>query len=126
MGRQAPNRAPARKIKPCPIATEVAAEATEDAVTQIFAEMERLRTELVSADELDTVRRSMLGEVMRILDGPFGIVDVVIENIQIGHDKNYLIDFMREIESITPARIMELARKYLDRDAFTTVVVGKE
>ena len=106
------------------IATEVAAEATEDATAQIFAEMERLRTEPVGEDELDTVRRSMLGEVMRILDGPFGIVDVVIENIQIGRDKNYLTDFIREVEAITPARIMELAGKYLDRDAFTTVVVG--
>jgi predicted Zn-dependent peptidase len=113
------------------IATEVAAEVTEDAVDQIFAEMERLKTELVGEDELENVRRSMLGEVMRILDGPFGIVDVVIENIQIeGTDAvsgahSYINDFIRQIESTTPERIRELAQKYLDRDAFTTVVVGR-
>jgi predicted Zn-dependent peptidase len=112
------------------IATEVAAEATGDAIEQIFAEMERLKTEPVSEDELENVRRSMLGEVMRILDGPFGIVDVVIENIQIeGSDTsgahNYINDFIRRVEATTPERIRELARKYLDRDAFTTVIVGK-
>ena len=127
------------------IATEVAAEATADAVEQIFGEMERLKTELVPEDELENVRRSMLGEVMRILDGPFGIVDVVIENIQVtgggnahgdmddvsgpnvvhGGAHNYINDFIARIEATTPERIRELARQYLIRDAFTTVIVGK-
>ena len=113
------------------IATEVAAEATADAVEQIFGEMERLRNELVGEDELENVRRSMLGEVMRILDGPFGIVDVVIENIQVSGGEgdnahNYINDFIRQIEATTPERVRELARKYLDREAFTTVIVGRE
>ncbi|MDR2891027.1 MAG: insulinase family protein [Alistipes sp.] len=130
------------------IATEVTADATADAVERIFAEMGRLKTELVTEDELDTVRRSMLGDVMRILDGPFGIVDVVIENIQIGGETSglpgssgvssrasdgaseckcdYLADFVRQVETITPGRVMELAQKYLDREAFTVVIVGKE
>ncbi len=114
------------------IATEVAAEAARDAIEQIFAEMERLKTELVPEDELENVRRSMLGEVMRILDGPFGIVDVVIENIQIEGSAgmsgahSYINDFIRRIDGTTPERVRELARKYLDREAFTTVIVGKE
>jgi predicted Zn-dependent peptidase len=118
------------------IATEVGAEVTADAVEQIYAEMERLKTELVSVDELENAKRNMLGEVMRILDGPFGIVDVIIENIQTatastlapssdGID-NYINGFIRQIEATTPERIMELAREYLDRADFTTVVVGKE
>ncbi len=108
------------------VATEVGAEATKDAVAQIFAEMERLKTEPVSEDELENVKRSMLGEVMRILDGPFGIVDVVIENTQTGVNGDYINGFIREVESTTPQRIMGLAQKYLDRDKFTTVIVGKE
>lgn len=108
------------------IATEVAAEATEDAVAQIFAEMERLKTESVTEDELENVKRSMLGEVMRILDGPFGIVDVAIEGVQTGVGGDYINGFIREVEAATPELIMELARKYLDRDKFTTVIVGRE
>lgn len=106
------------------IATEVAAEVTGDAVEQIFAEMERLKTEPVSEDELENVKRSMLGEVMRVLDGPFGIVDVTIEKIQTGGQEDYINSFIREVDATTPERIMELSRKYLDRGRFTTVIVG--
>lgn len=112
------------------IATEVGAEVTADAVEQIFSEMERLKTEPVTSDELENVKRNMLGEVMRVLDGPFGIVDVTIEGIQTGANANggndYLNTFIREVEAITPERIMELARKYLTREDFTTVIVGSE
>jgi predicted Zn-dependent peptidase len=119
------------------VATEVAAEATADAVEQIFGEMERLKVELVPEDELENVRRSMLGEVMRVLDGPFGIVDVVIENLQIcgaapgaGGDArsahNYINDFIARIEATTPERVRDLARQYLQREAFTTVIVGRD
>lgn len=106
------------------IATEVAAEVTGDAVEQIYAEMERLKTEPITEDELENVKRNMLGEVMRVLDGPFGIVDVAIEKIQTGGGEDYINSFIREVEATTPARIMELARKYLGRAQFTTVVVG--
>ena len=34
--------------------------------------------------ELELVKNMMTGEMMRILDGPFGIADVTIENILCG------------------------------------------
>ncbi|MDR1671003.1 MAG: insulinase family protein [Alistipes sp.] len=111
------------------VSTEVAAEATSDAIEQIFNEMERLKTEPVDEEELTNVRRSMLGELMRILDGPFGIVDVVIENIQVSggsEAQNYINHVIKEIENTTPERVRDLAIRYLRRDQFTTVVVGRE
>lgn len=108
------------------IATEVAAGVTQDAVAQIFAEMERLKTEPVTEDELENVKRSMTGEVMRVLDGPFGIVDVTIESIQADIRRDYINGFIREVDATTPERIMTLAQKYLDRNTFTTVIAGKE
>lgn len=106
------------------IATEVAAGATGDAVVQIFREVERLRTAPVTEEELDTVKNIMTGEVMRILDGPFGIADVTIENKQNGTDNGYLGRFMKEVAAITPEYVMETARKYLGPEDFCTVVVG--
>lgn len=106
------------------VATEVAAEATSDAIVQIKAEMERLRTEEVDEGELSLVKNIVAGEVMRILDGPFGIADVTIENIQNGTDNSYLDRFLDEVRSMTPRRIMDVAQKYLDPDAFTVAVVG--
>lgn len=108
------------------IATEVATATTEDAVRQIFAETERLRTEPVGRQELDMVRNIMTGEVMRVLDGPFGIADITIENIQNRCRNNYLDKFLSTIKTITPEEVMATAEKYLDPATFTTVIVGED
>ena len=106
------------------IATEVATEVTRDAIDQIFAEMERLRTEPVPEEELQMVRNIMTGEVMRVLDGPFGIADVTIENVSNGTGNDYNDRWLAQVRSITPERVLEVARQYLDPARFTTVVVG--
>ena len=107
------------------IATEVAAAATEDAVDQIFREMERLRNELVGEQELRMVKNIVAGEVMRILDGPFGIADVTIENVQNGTDNGYIDRFLRRVREVSPEEVLAMARKYLIPEHFTTVVVGE-
>ncbi|HIW97600.1 MAG TPA: insulinase family protein [Candidatus Tidjanibacter gallistercoris] len=105
-------------------ATEVGAQFTEDALAQIFAEIERLRRDPVPEEELALVRNIMVGEVLRILDGPFGIADVTIENIQNGFDNGYLGAFVRQVRETTPERVRELALRYLAPDDLTAVVVG--
>lgn len=106
------------------IATEVASEATPDAVKQIVAEMELMRSEPVSTEELQMVKNIMTGEVMRVLDGPFGIADVTIENVSNGTDNDYNNRWLDQVRSVTPERVLELSRRYLDPARFTTVIVG--
>ncbi len=106
------------------IATDVGGGFTEDAVRQIFHEMERLRTEMVPETELQLVKNIMAGEVMRILDGPFGIADVTIENVQNGRDNGYLTEFTDRIKGFTPADVKLMAAKYLAPENFTAVIVG--
>lgn len=106
------------------IATEVATDATQDAIKQIIFEIERLKTEGVSEDELDAVRSIMIGEIMRIVDGPFGIADVVIEREQLGLEEDYLDNFVDSIRSISTEQVKEIANKYLLTESLTCVVVG--
>ncbi len=105
-------------------ATEVGAPVTDEALAQMMAEIDRLRGELVPETELGMVRNIMAGEVMRILDGPFGIADVTIENIQNGFDNGYTAGYMEQVRAVTPGRIRELAQRYLVPEQLTTVVVG--
>ncbi len=107
-------------------ATEVGAPVTDDALEQMMYEIGRLREELVPEAELGMVRNIMAGEVMRILDGPFGIADVTIENIQNGFDNSYTAGFMEQVRAVTPERIRTLARRYLVPEELTTVVVGPD
>lgn len=107
------------------IATDVAAEHTHDSVTQIFAEIQNMRTSLVPTEELDMVRNIIVGEMMRIIDGPFGVADIMIEGVQNGcQDNSYLQAFLHTVKTITPEQVMELAVKYMDPGSFTTVIVG--
>ncbi len=108
------------------IATQVGAEVTRPALEAIYAEIERLRCEPMSDEELSLVKNIMLGEMMRILDGPFGIADVTIENLLCGTDNGEIARNVQRIQAITPAEVQRLARQYLSREALTTVVVGPE
>jgi predicted Zn-dependent peptidase len=108
------------------IATDVGCEVSERAVEEILYEVGHLREELVSAEELETVRRIMFGEFMRILDGPMGLVDVTIEATQNGTDNGYIASSLEEIRTITPERVRDLAQRYLDPTTLTTVIVGNK
>ena len=107
------------------IATQVGAEVTREALDEIFSEIERIRTQPVTAEELTLAKNILTGEMMRILDGPFGIADVTIENVLCGETNEAVNRNLREILAITPERILELARKYLNPEELSTIVVGR-
>lgn len=107
------------------VSTQVDAAVTERALTEIYAEIERLRHEPMTDGELNMVRNMMLGEMMRILDGPFGLADVALENILCGNPNAVLLRNMQEIRTITPERIRSLAERWLAREELVTVIAGK-
>lgn len=106
------------------IATQVAREKRKEAIAEIYNEIERLRHELISEEELQMVKNVMIGEILRILDGPFGIADVTIENIMCGMDNSATEQSVQRIFSITPEEVKHLAEKYLKRDDLIVVVAG--
>ncbi len=106
------------------IATQVGSEVTEEALAAIYEEIERLRREPMPEEELQLVRNILTGEMMRILDGPFGIADVTIENILCGRTNSVITDNVARIRAITPAEVQRLAAQYLTREELVTVVVG--
>ena len=106
------------------IATQVAREHRDDALNEIYAEIERLRNELVSDEELQMVKNVMVGEILRILDGPFGIADVTIENIMCGSDNSLTENSVSQILATTPEDIRHLAQRYLAREDLIEVTVG--
>lgn len=106
------------------IATQVRREEAEAALAEIYIEIERLRNELVSEEELQLAKNMMIGEILRILDGPFGIADVTIENIMCGTDNSATEENLQAILAITPEQVQELAVKYLRREDLVEVVVG--
>jgi predicted Zn-dependent peptidase len=106
------------------IATQVTRDHTEDALREIYYEIERLRSEPIDEEELQLAKNMMIGEILRILDGPFGIADVTIENIMCGMDNSSTEKNVELINAITPEEVQRLAVKYLRREDLVEVVVG--
>ena len=106
------------------IATQVGREVTQEALRQIAAEIETLRTVPVPDEELALVKNIMAGEMMRILDGPFGIADVTTENLLCGFDNAQTGRSLERIRRTTPDELLALAQKYLRAEDIVTVVAG--
>ena len=106
------------------IATQVTSDHAEDALREIYYEIERLRVEPITEEELQMAKNMMIGEILRILDGPFGIADVTIENIMCGMDNSSTERNVEIINAITPEDIQHLAQRYLQREDLVEVVVG--
>ena len=106
------------------LATQVGTEVTQQALDEIAHEIEVLRTELIPEEELALVKNIMAGEMMRILDGPFGIADVTTENILCGFDNSQIQLNLQRIQSTTPEELRALAQKYLAPEDLVTVVAG--
>ncbi|MFN5149689.1 MAG: M16 family metallopeptidase [Flavobacteriia bacterium] len=106
------------------IATEVGKEAKDATLKEIQYEMERLQTELVGRDELELVKNYMLGQLLKSADGPYSMTDLYMSVEPYGLELDFYNEAIESINSITPERIMELAKKYLNWNEMTVVSAG--
>lgn len=107
------------------VSTEVNGEKGTEAIEAIKMELNRLRTELVPQEELDMVRSVATGEVMRLVDGPFGWADAVIENVQSGLPDDYVNQFLERVASVTPQEVQDMANNYFNPHDWSWVEVSK-
>lgn len=103
---------------------EVAAEQTDFALEQMYYEIERVATEPIGWRELKVVKNIIFGDVMRIFDGPFGVADVSIENIQNNTDNSYTERFLERVENISAAELQQAAERNLKKIALTTTIIS--
>lgn len=107
------------------VVCEVGAESTKDAVKEIYNEILRLINEPVETNELDRVRNYMLGEFVRLFDGPFAQAEALRSVVDFELDETYYEKYLNVLRNITPGEIQSLAEKYLQPDSMFEVVAGK-
>jgi zinc protease len=106
------------------IATEVGVNVCNSALDEIYKEIDRLRTEPVSKDELGLVKNYMLGSFLRGIDGPFELAEKFKNVLLFGLDYGYYQQYIHTVRSITPEEIQVLANRYLQRESLYEMVVG--
>jgi zinc protease len=105
------------------ISTEAGVEVCEATVQEVYKEMQALRKEPISEEELQTTRNFMIGTILGDLDGPFHVAgrwkSIVLNNL----DENYFYKGINTIKTITPEELHALANKYLNPEDFYELVV---
>jgi predicted Zn-dependent peptidase len=108
------------------ISAEVGADVTNNALTEIYKEIEILQNDLVSDSELETVRNYILGQFLRSVEGPFALADKFRSIWEFGLDYGYYDRYFDAVKSVTPQELRELAGKYLKKADLMELVVGKK
>ncbi|MDR0659209.1 MAG: insulinase family protein [Prevotellaceae bacterium] len=108
------------------IATETGIDYTTDCINEIRKELDILQNIPIKEEELALVKNYIIGDLLRSLDGPIALADVLIDLKQSKLEYTQVNDFFNEVVAITPNRLQELANTYLNTDTFTEVVVGNK
>ena len=106
------------------IGTDVKKEFVDDTIDQIYFEADRLREDLVGAEELRMVKNYLLGNFLSSLETSFALADKFKNIYFFGQDYTFYDKYIDTINTITPKEIRELAIKYLAKLEFKRVVVG--
>ncbi|QQS30240.1 MAG: insulinase family protein [Sphingobacteriales bacterium] len=106
------------------IGTEVNQNVWEQAVQEIFYEIDRLKNEPVSEQELFTVKNYMLGQLLSQISGTYSQLSTIQGLFMYGLGTDYYKQLVQTIQSMTPSDIMQIAGKYYQTGDFSQVVVG--
>jgi zinc protease len=108
------------------IASEVGAEVCSAALDEVYKEVDLLRREPVTAQELDLVRNYMLGSMLGSLENALSHADKFKSIYFSGIDYDYYRNYIQTVRTIDPETLQELAVKYLDTALFEKVIVGRK
>ncbi|KAA6347042.1 putative zinc protease [termite gut metagenome] len=107
------------------VSADTAPEYLQPLMKEIYFEIDRLQTELVTPQELSNVRNYMLGEMSRNYESAFSLSDAWIFIKNSGLDGTYFSRIVRAVKEITPTEIRDLACRYLCKENIKELVVGK-
>lgn len=105
------------------IQTETGVSVVEDAIKEVYHEMDILCSEPASDDEVLLVKNYLLGGLLGDLDGPFSILRRWRSLILNGFTEEHFYNNVETYKTITPADLQALAQKYLVKDSFVELAV---
>ncbi len=108
------------------ISSEVGKDVASKAHAEILVELKRLRTELVAEEEIELVKNYMTGSLLRSLNGPFALGEMMRNLAEFDLPENYYTILTKKIQEVKAEQIINAADKYLHEDHMITVMSGSE
>lgn len=93
------------------ITADVAVDHTQDAINEIYKELDILRNELISPDELNRVRSYMKGDFLRSIDGIFERAERFKQMEAAGVDERFSSNLLQAIDEVSPEMLRSLAQQ---------------
>ena len=106
------------------IGTDVNGESAEIAIQEIKLELRRLQEELISDEELTTVKNYTLGKFANELSTVFEQADKYRNTVLLNLPVDYYTNFVEQIQHTDAVTLRELAQKYLSPEAMQIVIAG--
>jgi predicted Zn-dependent peptidase len=107
------------------IGTDVNYQNTEETVSEIYKEIKVLQEELISEEELSTVKAYTIGKFINdsatIFDQSDKYRTLITHQLPANHYSNYL----NTLQNVTPLELQELANTYLKESLLNLVIVGR-
>ncbi|MBP5548568.1 MAG: insulinase family protein [Bacteroidales bacterium] len=106
------------------IVSDVSSSKVKPALEEIMHELECLRKEHISADELELVRSCMMGDFMRSIDGIFERSERFRQQFVTGVTEQFTENYISAVESVTPVQLQQIASRIFSEGDLLTVSAG--
>ncbi|HEU4797270.1 MAG TPA: insulinase family protein, partial [Pyrinomonadaceae bacterium] len=104
--------------------SEVRTDVTEGAMKEFMYELNRLRDEKVSAEELENAKRSIVGSFALSLEQPQALLQNIITQKLYNLPADYWDTYPQKVAAITADDVQRVAKQYLDLGRLQVVAVG--
>lgn len=108
------------------VTADVKADKCQNAIDEVYKEIDSFSKELVPIDELNAVKNFMIGSILRSLDGSLEISDRFRPLLKYGFDYDYYKKYINTIKTIDSETIINLAKNYLSKNSMSEIRVGNE
>jgi zinc protease len=97
---------------------------TKEAVSEIMKELDRIRKEPVTAEELDAAKSGTIGRMPSRFETNGAVAGMLAELEQNGLPLDWYATFAKKVEAVTAADVQRVARKYFHPETAQIIVTG--
>jgi zinc protease len=105
---------------------ETRSEATVAFVKSMRQEIERIRTQPVSAAELQVAKDGVLNSFIFNFEDPAQTLSRLMRYEYFGYPSDFIFRYQKAVEKTTVADVQRVAKQYLQPDKLVTIVVGSQ
>lgn len=98
---------------------------TDSSVVEIFNELKKMRTDLVSEEDLRNAKAKYIGNFVMQIEKPSTVARYALTTQTQGLPADFYENYMTNINAVTPEDIRNAAKKFFSVDNSRVIIVGK-